>query len=63
MIRTNHPNLRRSTSCPFCAKPKERGLRVCWECNRHFNIRHGSTERVLLDFAERVESGEIVRWD
>jgi hypothetical protein len=58
----HHPNLRRSTACPFCRKAKERGMVVCWECNRVLNIRNGTTERVLLDFAEAVESGEVTQW-
>jgi hypothetical protein len=53
MTTLDHPNLRRSTVCPFCSKPKERGLVVCWQCYRVNNIRNGGeTERVLLDIAE-----------
>jgi hypothetical protein len=57
-ITLDHPNLRRSTTCPFCAKPKERGLVVCWQCYRIGNMRYGGEcERVLLDLCEAVAIG------
>jgi hypothetical protein len=58
----DHPNLRRSLACPSCRKAKERGLVVCWECNRVLNIRNGRCERVLLDVCEAVATGEVTRW-
>ena len=34
MMVLDYPNLRASTCCPSCDKPKSKGLVTCWPCWR-----------------------------
>jgi len=49
----SHPNLRRSTTCPFCDAYKNTGLIACWPCFGEQGLKFGNPQaEAILDAAE-----------
>jgi hypothetical protein len=53
-----YERLRKIGGCPICKLPKDRGLVICWTCNRGLKGRHngtwGKAAEVLIDRCEFV---------
>ena len=55
-IGDNYPHLRAKTICALCARLKDLGLIVCWDCYKLHHFRTGISPEILarLETAERA---------
>lgn len=55
-VEIDHKRVRNTPGCPICAMPKDKGLVICWSCNRSLKAKHhgtwGAAAALLIDRCE-----------